>query len=160
MKQMITAGKHVDMLTHKELADVLKSHAQNWYREAHIGTRFHRFAVQGTVKSNALDMGGGKGEKMGPEDGFVWDIRRLRIAGLQAGDVVTIGINDNSASTAITDTNDINGWTWLFQSQLVLQQGDALKIYGSGLTTSAATVTVSGMVRELPVHQIWRLGGA
>lgn len=164
MKQMITAGKHVDMLTADELNNALRSHAQNWWREAHIGTRWHRIGIQGSVVSSALSMGGERGEKVGPEDGFVWDIRRLHIVGITTlSDLpkVAIGINDKGDAAQVGTWGDQGATgTLVFTTQFVLQQGETLKVYSTAnLTQSSGTVTVTAQVRELPIHQLWRLGG-
>jgi hypothetical protein len=164
MKQKFQAGSLLDILTKDELEGtmhgVLKRGMQAWYAEACIGTRFRRFAVQGNIAANALDMGGEKGEQIGPDDGFAWNVKRLHISGLNVADVVSIGVNDRSAATLITTSADVTGGrTWFFNTQLVLQPGESLKIYGSSLNASTGVVTVSGQVQELPVTQLWRLGG-
>lgn len=164
MKQKFNVGSTLDMLTKGELTeglhDVLKRGMQAWYAEACIGTRFTRFAVQGNIKANTLDMGGERGQAIGPDDGFAWNIRRLHISGLNAADVVSIGINDQTAATLITTSADVlGGRTWFWGTNVVLQPGESLKIYGTGLNASTGVVTVSGQVQELPVTQLWRLGG-
>jgi hypothetical protein len=165
-KQKLTGGGSLDLLTQPELEHsmrgVLRHAMQSWYREACIGTRFHRFSVQGTIVSNVLDMGGEKQtSSIGPADGLIWDIRRLHIAGLTAGDKVSIGINDTQPSSVITTSADVTGFTWLFVTQLILQPGESLKVYStSNLTAGSGTVTLSGQVRELPHTQAWRLGGS
>lgn len=165
MKQKFNVGSTLDMLTKDELGEtmhgVLKRGMQAWYAEACIGTRFARFTQQGTIVGNALDMGGEKDAlPIGPDDGFAWNVMRLHISGLVAADVVTIGINDRTQATVIDTSADNGGFkTWYWSTQLVLLPGESLKIYGTGLSASTGIVTVSGQVQELPVTQLWRLGG-
>jgi hypothetical protein len=165
VKQKFNAGSVLDILTKSELHDtmhdVFRKTLQGWYAEACIGTRFHRFSVQGTIAGNVLDMGGAKlSVQIGPADGFIWDIRRLHINGLTAGDKVSIGINDNQPSSVVTTSTDVTGFTWLFSTQLVLQPGESLKIYSTAnLSETSGIVTLTGQVRELPIGQAWRLGG-
>lgn len=164
MKQKFNAGSVLDILTkgelHDTMHDVMRKTMQGWYAEACIGTRFHRFSVQGTIVSSTLDMGGERGTSIGPSDGFIWDIRRLHINGMTSGDKLAIGIGDKEPSSIVTTSSDITGFTWMFATQLVLQPGESLKIYSTAnLTASAGIVTVTGQVRELPIGQAWRLGG-
>lgn len=165
MKQRFQAGAVLDILTAGELTEgmhqVVHHHMQAWRAESKTGTTFHRFAVQGNIKANVLDMGGEKGEPIGPDDGFAWNIMRLHISGLNVADVVSIGVNDQSDATRITTSADVTGGrTWLFNNQLVLLPGESLKVYGTGLNASTGVVTVSGQTQELPISQLWRLGGS
>lgn len=160
MKVKIQAGAELDMITESEMRKVLSDFGASWRAEAAMGIKFPRFTVQGTIVGGNLDIGGDSltGDLLGPDPGFVWDVRRIRITGLNTADVVSIFINDPNPSQLVADTSDVTKRLFLFSEQLLLTPGDALRFTGTGLVATGP-VTISGQVREAPVSLAWRFGG-
>lgn len=159
-KFKIQAGAEVDMISSQEMRDALKDLQMSWMTELAIGTRYTRFSAQATIANAALDMGGSGpgGQQLGPPPGFIWDVRRLRLTGLNSSDVVVVTINDDQPSSRIATTGDTTGKLFLWAEQVILYPGEVLRITGSSLAATGV-ITASGQARELPVSLAWRLGG-
>lgn len=159
-KFKLTAGAEFDTLTKQELLDALQV-KPSWIGEVESGVKFSRFTSQATVASNAVDFGsaGSANELIGPQPGFVWDIRRLQISGLSAGDFVTIYQNDISPTSVVAVSLSGNNASriWLWSQQVVVFPGETLRIVGTGLNAATTQVTASGLVREAPVSLAWKL---
>lgn len=158
--QKIQAGREIDAVTHHELKDALGEHLRSWVAEVATGGRFVRYAVQGAAVAGALDIGGHVGESfLGPAPGFVWDVRRLRITGLGAADVVNVYVNDTGPTALVCSTVDLGevptNRLFLFDRQLVLYPGDTLKV--TGTVAATGPVTISGQALELPIGLAWKL---
>lgn len=160
-QQKIQAGKMIDALTRKELDDALGSHLRSWVAETAIGGKYVRFSGSSAVASATVNLGGHVGQTfLGPNPGFVWDVRRLRISGLTAADVVNVYVNDNSVANLVQSTTDLGDsptnryFSW--DRTVVLYPGDALKVYGTSIAATG-TITVSGAALELPIGLAWKL---
>lgn len=160
MRVKIQAGAELDMLNESELRKALAEFGASWRAEAAMGIKFPRFTVQGTIVGGSLDIGGEAttGDLLGPDPGFVWDVRRVRITGLNTADVVSMYINDPNPSQLVADTSDVTKRLFLFSEHVILTPGDALRFVGTGLVATGP-VTISGQVREAPVSLAWRFGG-
>lgn len=156
-KFKLTPGVEIDVLTKDELIDAL-SRKPSWMAESEQGARFSRFSGQVTTASNAFDFTGPTGAQFGPDLGFVWDVRSLYISGLADADVVSVYINDASASRLVGDSFSRTTRTFLWSEQVILYPGDLLRFVGSGLAAATTIVTISGQVRELPITLAWKLG--
>lgn len=157
-KFKLTAGAEFDTLTKTELLEALQV-KPSWVSETEHGIRFSRFTAQQIPASNAVDFGGAasQGELLGPQPGFIWDIRRLRLIGLHTADSVAIYQNDPNPSSQI-DVSSSSNRTLYWSEQVILYPGDALRIVATGLNATTTLVTITGMVREVPVTLAWRLG--
>ncbi len=167
-KQKIQAGATLDVATPDEVAKLLEHGFKSWQSEALIGARFPRFSANARVANSAFAIDGSRsdGERLGPDAGFVWDVRRLRITGMAGADVASVYINDVSPTGLIASTSDNatqtgTGALYLWDRQLILQPGDFLVVAGSGLlaTPTGSTVTINGQVQEIPISQLWALIG-
>ena len=160
-QQKIQAGKLIDTVTKQELHEALGSHLRSWVAETAIGGKYTRFSGSVAVASSVVNLGGHVGQYfLGPNPGFVWDVRRLRISGLTAADVVSVYVNDISTANLVQSTTDLGDsptnryFSW--NKEVVLYPGDALKIYGTGIAATG-TITVSGAALELPIGLAWKL---
>lgn len=97
MKQRLTAGAELELLTKDELQSVLRS----WMAELTRGAKFLRRSIQGEVAANGslLIEGGDLGFK--PNPGFTWAVTRLTIDGLSAGQKVAVYANDANPSSLL-----------------------------------------------------------
>lgn len=160
-QQKIQAGKFIDTVTKHELHEALGDHLRSWVAETAIGGKFTRFSLAGTVAAGVISLGGHVGATfLGPNPGFVWDVRRIRLSGLTAADVVSVYVNDTSAANLVQSTTDLGDsptnryFKW--DRDVVLYPGDTLKIYGTGIAATG-TITVSGQALELPIGLAWKL---
>lgn len=159
MKFKIAAGAEIDLLTRGEMSEVLRNWGEEWIR----GRRYRKVNGVGTVDgAGGLSIGGAgdaSGE-LGPDEGFVWSVKRLIISGLSDGDVVTLFANEPSASTLIesgitsttADPTRTQALRW-GSNQVVLQAGERLLLTGASLT-SGAVVTVAGQTMEAPASYV------
>jgi hypothetical protein len=166
VKQKIMAGRDIDAATADEVRAAVDHGLRSWQREVITGARFTRFSASATIANGAFTLDGVSlgSERLGPNDGFVWDVRRLRVVGLQGADSASIWINATDPSTFIASTSDGatpagTGALLRFDRQLILQPGEWLVITGSGLVASTGQVTVTGQAIEVPVSHQWRLIG-
>lgn len=161
-KFKIAAGAEIDVMSKDEAEHVIQKSRASWVAEIAAGVKFRRFSASSYVRQDAsLTIGGPEDpfNDLGPADGFVWDVRRLRITGHAPADTIGVYVGDMSASQLIATTKDVIGSLFTFDKQAILQPGEQLVIGGQALTTGGGTyVTVSGQVRELPVSLAWRLG--
>jgi hypothetical protein len=161
VKQKVQAGATLEMATPEEVREAIASGLRSWQAEAIRGMRYTRFSASAVVTAGAFVIDG-NAERLGPEAGFVWDVRRLRIVGMGGADVATLYVNDPAPSQMIASTDDNatttgTGALFLWDKQLILQPGDNLVVTGTSLVSTSGTVTVNGQVLEVPVSQAWRL---
>lgn len=155
MKFKIAAGAEIDLLTKPELDAALRSWGEEYIR----GRRYRKINAQGTVAADGTVSIGGASDPagmMGPDEGFVWSVKRLIFSGIADGKFLDLWLNEPSASTLVE--SGITGTTldptrtqavrW-GSNQLVLQAGERLLVTGSSLT-AGATITVSGQTMEAP----------
>lgn len=157
----IKLGGKVDLLTKKELGDVL----QAWRVEQVRGFVPRSFgATGGAIDSTfKLTLGGaaapGSGQ-LAPNPGFVWSVKRI---------AVRLGGNPNIAwsvyRNAEGDNNvirDVPATTFGYASfglnELVLKESETLCLVVSGAPANSQLV-VSGMAVELPSTLMWKLLG-
>lgn len=89
-KFKIQAGAEIDALSDDELKKSLDEQNQSWFREFARGLKSMRLTMTASVASGAVTLGGTEAQPFGPREGFVWDVRRLSVSGLAAGDVLTV----------------------------------------------------------------------
>lgn len=158
-KFKLTAGAEIDLLDKHEMIDALM-HVQSWMAETAQGVRFSRFGATAIPVANAVDFGGpdSQGDLLGPDPGFIWDVRRLRIAGCNNADLITIFINGAENSMQIDDSRDNLHRTFYWAEQVVLAPGEQFRFVGTGLNVGTTQVTITGQVREIPVTLAYKLG--
>jgi hypothetical protein len=162
VKTKFEHGAVFDMLNKDELIDGLHRGYQNWLGEVTRGITMRRFTAQGTIASTAVTIGGpNQDERLGPEPGFVWSVRRLAVSNITLGtDSLAIFVNDNGPSSLIMPrafnmTGQL-GAQFFDGNQLVLNGGDQLLFTGTGLNATGI-VTIAGMAMELPITMMYKL---
>ncbi|MGH7743501.1 MAG: hypothetical protein ACREQ5_01585 [Candidatus Dormibacteria bacterium] len=158
-KVKLTAGAEIDLLNKHEMIEALQ-HVQSWMAETAQGIRYSRFQASQIPTGNAVDFGGPEfqGDQLGPDPGFIWDVRRLRIVGCNNADIVTIFINGAENSMQLDDSRDNLHRTFYWAQQVVLYPGEQMRFVGTGLNASTAQITITGQVREIPITLAWKLG--
>lgn len=151
MKQKLTAGAELDLLTKPELVDALKS----WQQEMARGAKLLRRSFSGVVAADgSIAMGDNRD---GPAEGMAWAVTRVSLgtgvtiptAGMQmyANDANPSSLLLRNIGTADVFPGD-HGCN--------LMAGDSIRFAGAGFTTGE-TVTVTISVKEVPMAQIWSL---
>ena len=162
--QKIQAGGTLDVVTKKELHDALGEHLRSWVAETARGGRFVKFQGTANPVGTSVQVGGptGSGVLLGPGAGFMWDVRRIHLAGFDDTDNVAIYLNDVSPTGFVSSNKDLfqsknRLWTW--NRQLVLYPGDQLIVANTSTLVATGPITISGQALELPVGLGWKLTG-
>ncbi len=161
-KFKVKAGAEIEVVTPAEMQKQLDALHAAWVAEVTIGARWTRFSATARVASSAFEIGGPArpDDGLGPAPGFIWDVRRVHVAGMAETDVAELYVNDANASSLIGSTDDVTGCLWLFDRQAVLYPGEALVVAGESLDAAEGDyITVTGMAQELPVSLAWKLIG-
>lgn len=161
-KFKIQAGADIEVVTPSELKKQLDALHAAWVADVTIGARWTRFSATATVASSAFELGGPSrpDDGLGPAPGFIWDVRRVHVGGMDETDVAELYVNDANPSSLIGSTDDVVGAMWLLDRQAVLYPGEALVVAGSSLSVAnGSRITVTGMAQEIPVSLAWKLIG-
>lgn len=155
MKVKIAAGAEFDVLTQKEMEQSLKGMMTSWVSEVSRGDRYRRFSVFGDIADTALSIGGTPAQDIGPDEGFVWAVKRLAIANYDpTAESLDLYINGTDSSAVVEP--GLARYSSYDANQLVLYPGERLWVAGTDLT-STGRVWVTGQARELPISLLWRL---
>jgi hypothetical protein len=97
-------------------------------------------------------------ETWGPKTGYFWAIQRLTVAGLTGTDAVTIYKGSTAGALAAVPQNQVSAAltaaTCYFnpgRTTLVMQPGDFLTVYGTGLASTSVTVSADLVIGVLSV---------
>jgi len=165
VKQTLRGGAEVDMLTHGELEGALRG-LREWMVSAVQGARPVRFSAQATITA-AGDLVLGQDERSGatgPDQGFVWIVRRVAVQGLAvAADPTEVYVTDVLANQLVYAGLTGSAWSQGYKAwnsgELVLQGNDRI-VVANGLTPggigSAGVVTLTGAALAFPVGLAWR----
>lgn len=160
MKAKIAAGAEIDTLNKEELKQTLSEMMVAWRVDAAKGDRYVDIRDQGLIDAaGGLTIGGASGDqRMGPREGYIWDIRRLCISGLDyaAGDAVYVYRNEATPLSLLGRTDQVTRGLFLLDRQWVFYPGHQLVCVGTSLSATGY-VQVTGTVRELPISLAWRL---
>lgn len=159
-KFKMSAGAEFDILNKDELDASIGKLLEDWKVEAARGPKHVRFSGNATVAAdNTLNIGGSANPlsgRLGPDQSFVWSVKRWAIRGLYAGDSLSAYINNASPSALIKD--GVTAYDRFGSDELVLVGGDLLLWSGAEmLTPVGTTVFVSGAAWELPATLTYRL---
>lgn len=158
MKFTIKAGAEMDLISRQELREELDRVMLAWQASAHLGGRYVPIRAKGTIDAaGGLTIGGSVGyERLGPADGYVWDVRRLSVVTtLNAADSIAVYVNEATPFSMLLRITQASG-PILMDRQTVLYSGDNLLFVGAGMATTG-DVIITGTVHELPVSLAWQL---
>lgn len=175
MKVKLDLGAELDFVTPAELdksLDRLHSQAQAIERERLAGAKYRRLpqlAGQAASGGGGLNIGGDitgvtasgaptwNGQSVGPNQGYVWDIGLLSVAGLTPGstpDIVNLFIRGAGSSLPWWQFNG-NNFAYTFgRGELLLLPGETLQLVSQGTFAATGTVTLFGSIRNQVVAEM------
>lgn len=158
MKATFKVGGEIDFLSPKEFNEGLAAAARSWRSELARGGQFKRIMLIGdTDGAGVLLMGGDSdAQNTGPEQGFMWSVRRLYVYGLADGDQLECFINSSQRADAVAPFTFLAPYKGFHPSELVLKPSDRLVFAGTGLPVSTRIV-VTGSMKEVPEFMAWSL---
>lgn len=156
MKTRLELRAEIDVLNKQELSDALDKHG-SWEREAAFGLKHMDLPkMTGTPSGGALALGGDQADQpmVGPKAGWVWGVKRVSVDGLATGDQVKL----YKGARFVCWVAYQPGFVTFGKGQLVLKDGDFLRVTGTGLTATGQ-VEVYGEADNVPGVMAWKILG-
>jgi len=117
--------------------------------------------LQGKPSGSAIQLGVVKGQILGPEQGYAWNIRRLVVTGLTASssapDIVNFFLNDRFTGPIWWQLNGNQFGQTFSRGELIMMPGDTLSLQNSGSIASTSLVIVSGELEEVPAEMLYKV---
>lgn len=130
-------------------------------REAARGWKWMRLPLlSATIASSAVKFGPATGQVLGPEQGYMWSLRRLLITGLTSGaspDVVNLYFNDRFSGPPVWQFNGNNFGYTFGRFELTMMPGDNISFQNSGTIAATGQVTISGELTQVPAEMMWKM---
>ena len=156
----------VKPLTRDELAEVLREDRQAVEAARLEGIKYFRLpTLYATPASGTVVLGQSwsgqsyTGQIIGPNEGYVWSIRRLAANGLGTGTSPDI-LNVYRNGTGVAPVWQLNGNNWGYSfgpADLLLMPGEKLIAASLGSLVATVQVTLTGDAIEVPVAMIGKL---
>ena len=156
----------VKPLTRDELAEVLREDRQAVEAARLEGIKYFRLpTLYATPSSGTVVLGQSwsgqsyTGQIIGPNEGYVWSIRRLAANGLGTGTSPDI-LNVYRNGTGVAPVWQLNGNNWGYSfgpAELLLMPGEKLIAASLGSLAATVQVTLTGDAIEVPVAMIGKL---
>jgi hypothetical protein len=156
MRFKVQAGAEIDIPSAQEIRAEFDGAMTSWAAEIGRGDKYRRFSTVGIVSGGLLNIGQHTDQRVGPEAGFVWAVKRLALSNYNPdteGNALDLYVSSpNSSALVMPDMDNYNSFD---ANQLVLYGGETL--YVSGTHVGDGRVWLTGQARELPVGLAWRL---
>ena len=156
----------VKPLTRDELAEVLREDRQAVEAARLEGIKYLRLpTLYATPASGTVVLGQSwsgqsyTGQIIGPNEGYVWSIRRLSANGLGTGTSPDI-LNVYRNGTGVAPVWQLNGNNWGYSfgpAELLLMPGEKLVAQSLGSLVSTVQVTLTGDAIEVPFAMLGKL---
>ena len=156
----------VKPLTRDELAEVLREDRQAVEAARLEGIKYFRLpTLYATPSSGTVVLGQSwsgqsyTGQIIGPNEGYVWSIRRLAANGLGTGTSPDI-LNVYRNGTGVAPVWQLNGNNWGYSfgpAELLLMPGEKLIAASLGSLVATVQVTLTGDAIEVPAAMIGKL---
>ena len=158
----IAAGAKIDIPTRAEIREDLTGVWSAQEREAARGFKWMRLPeiLQGNAAKSAITLGATKGQILGPEQGYVWALRRLIVSGMTSGgtpDVINLYRNDRFNGPPLWQFNGNNFGYTFGKLELILMGGDTLSLQSVGTFASTSLIVLSGELTEVPAEMLYKL---
>ena len=156
----------VKPLTRDELAEVLREDREAVEAARLEGIKYFRLpTLYATPSSGTVVLGQSwsgqsyTGQIIGPNEGYVWSIRRLAANGLGTGTSPDI-LNVYRNGTGVAPVWQLNGNNWGYSfgpAELLLLPGEKLIAASLGSLVATVQVTLTGDAIEVPAAMIGKL---
>ena len=168
-KVKLDIGATIDTLSKDELDDSLATYRQQGdaYEQAAVrGIKYFRLPrlyatpASGTVLLGEAWAGQSYTDQyIGPNEGYVWSIRRIAVNGLATGQSPDLlNLSRNGIRTDPVWQLNGNNWSYTFgKAEMVLLAGERLIGYSSGSLISTNQITITGDAVEVPSQMIGKL---
>lgn len=155
MKQRITAGAEVDLITPDDLRKISREVLQSWKTELARGAKLKRHVMVGDVNGGNVSFGD---INDGPADGFTWAITRVTVvAGPTLGaDGLQLYLNDTNSLANVLLSRIPVGNTFPGDHAVNIKGGDSMRMTGTGISVASQVVVTFG-IREVPTLEEWSL---
>lgn len=169
MKARFDIGAEVDTLTRGELREELaryRAEADAQAQGAMRGIKYFRLPrLYATPASGTVILGEAwagqpyTGQLLGPNEGYIWSVRRLACNGLGTGNSPDLlNIYRNGHSTDPVWQLNGNSWAYTFgKTEMILLPGERLIAASLGSMTATVQVTLTGDAIEVPAQMIGKL---
>jgi hypothetical protein len=132
-------------------------------RERARAVKWLRFPrLRGNPASSAISLGG-TGQSVGPEQGYLWSVRRLVITGLTASpsapDIVNFYYTDNTGVTGPVwwQLNGNSFGTEFDMGGMMMRGGETLNVASVGTIAATGPIIVDWDGWEAPEDMAWKL---
>lgn len=160
----IKAGAEFNVASPAEVKKILHDTLIAATLEFGRGKTFKNFSSTATIAGGAVvlgDPGAAGSQRMAPEDGFTWSVKRVTVIGLAANDVVGIYRNSTDPLSAIESGSATAATPWAFfgfgSRQFVLHSDERLIVANIGNLTATGKIYVTGLAEEVPSNMEWTL---
>jgi hypothetical protein len=159
----IKAGAELDVATPKEVEQILRKTLIAATLEYGRGKTFRNFSAAAAVSGGAVAIGDSNNstDRLAPDDGFTWSVKRLVVVGLTANDVVGVYRNSTDPMSAVESGSATAATPWVFfgwgSRQFVLHSDERLIVANIGNLAATGQVYVAGLAEEVPTNMEWTL---
>jgi hypothetical protein len=154
VKFKVNAGVDIETTAPEEMRGMLDGSQQSWFKEMARGVKHFEFVLSGAVSGGVFDA---VDLEAGPRAGFVWSVRRLSVGQLGTGDVLSVYRNPAGPTRYVGALTATSTTYKPGSGGLILHGGQSLEVTGTGLTTTAASLVITGEAYECPEFMIWKL---
>jgi len=117
--------------------------------------------LSGRPSGSAITLGVGKGQVLGPQQGYAWVIRRLVVTGLTASattpDIVNFFLNDRFNGPVWWQLNGNQFGETFGRSELVMMPSDTMSLQSVGTLAATGLIIVSGELEEVPAEMLYKV---
>jgi hypothetical protein len=159
VKTKIAAGEVIETSTPAETRHAMHEVVSEYFQEQARGVGPWRFASQPvTVAGGIVRIPSTGDNECGPNNGFVVQVRTIRIKGLSSGDVVKVFRNSASGEQVDEGVMPATGTLLVLKESkgLLLTSGEQLVFTGAGLTATG-DITISCEGSEVPAPDAYKL---
>lgn len=155
MKQRITAGAEVDLITPDDLRKISREVLQSWKTELARGAKLKRHVMVGDVTGGNVSFGD---INDGPADGFTWALTRITVvSGPTLGAAgLSLYVNDTNSAANVLLSNLPVGNTFPGDKGVFIQGSESMRIVGTGISVASQVVVTFG-IREVPTLEQWSM---
>lgn len=158
MRVKMQPGAEFDVLTPHELrTHLLQQHNAFMHalHETRRGMQYHRFilALQADAAGNLSTV-----SDLGPESGFVWDVRRITISNSGGAiGAVAVFVNDVQPTSLVQPSTACPELFTYSKESFVMKPNELLAFVGTALG-AGNTIYISGQANELAMNEVGRRG--